>query len=318
MARCNRFLAVLLLWLAVATASGATIAHLNGSSLSAWNGVTLSAWSGSSGVVSSGASTPLTITSSTCIHWYDSDDITQLFQDAALTTAVAANNDPLGGWKDKGTLAQHFLLNGANTLRPLYKTSIGLDSKPGIQFDGVDDQLEKTLSTMAAHTVFIVFRSDTGAPSYGTLLLGNTDIYGAQIHTTPGTSYVLDIYSSGDHSSSATALDSYALFTFDYNGSGTMNAWKGAVSPVQFMTAVTGIYGSSSAKQYDRIGAHGSEPLKGAILQIIIYNTVLGSTDRAAVIAWILGKYPSLSFMDWDHEENVIKFGFDDQLEMAA
>jgi len=35
------------------------------------------------------------------VLWLDATDLSTLFQDSSLTTPVAANSDPVGGWKDK-------------------------------------------------------------------------------------------------------------------------------------------------------------------------------------------------------------------------
>jgi hypothetical protein len=68
---------------------------------------------------------------------------------------------------------------------------------------------------------------------------------------------------------------------------------KDAATPTQFMSAVTGIYGSTS-KVYGVIGGHSGEPLKGALLQVIAFNSILSSGDRTAIWNWIIGKYPSI------------------------
>lgn len=57
------------------------------------------------------------------LGWWDGSDLRTLFQDSSLTTPVAANSDPVGGWLDKSgngrTLTQ---ATGAN--KPTYQTNV--------------------------------------------------------------------------------------------------------------------------------------------------------------------------------------------------
>jgi len=90
----------------------------------------------------------------------DFTDITTLWQDAAKTVAVAANNDPVGGIDDlsgNGTV-----INQVTSIkRPLYKTNM-LNGLPGIQFDGVDDYLMGNITqTYPDADLYMVLRIDS-------------------------------------------------------------------------------------------------------------------------------------------------------------
>jgi hypothetical protein len=67
--------------------------------------------------------------------WLDPSDLSTMFQDAAGTTPVTANNDPVGLIRDKSGNGNHFT-QSTTTKRPLYKTSGGLS---WLDFDGTDD-----------------------------------------------------------------------------------------------------------------------------------------------------------------------------------
>jgi hypothetical protein len=69
--------------------------------------------------------------------WYDPSDLSTLFQDAAMTTPVTANDDPVGAILDKSGNDRHATQSTANN-RPLYKTSGGLH---WLEFDGTNDSL---------------------------------------------------------------------------------------------------------------------------------------------------------------------------------
>lgn len=82
---------------------------------------------------------------SNLLYWLDAQDLTTLFQNSALSTPVAANNDPVGGWKDKSGNGFH-LTQATNGFRPLYKTS-GINGLPAVLSDGTDDFLRNTNAT---------------------------------------------------------------------------------------------------------------------------------------------------------------------------
>jgi hypothetical protein len=76
--------------------------------------------------------------------WLDAQDLTTLYQNSACTTAVAANNDPVGCWRDKSGNTNHST-QGTAGFRPLYKT--GAYAK--IAFDGTDDLLDAGSSVVS-------------------------------------------------------------------------------------------------------------------------------------------------------------------------
>lgn len=76
------------------------------------------------------------------LAWFDSSDLTTLFQDSAMTTPVTANNDPVGAIRDKSGNNRH-LTQGTALARPLYKTSGGLH---WLESDGTSRYLVFTVS----------------------------------------------------------------------------------------------------------------------------------------------------------------------------
>ena len=69
--------------------------------------------------------------------WYDPSDLSTLFQDAAGTTPVTADGDPVGLMLDKSGNVSHAIQSVAAS-RPVYRTDGTLH---WLQFDGVDDHL---------------------------------------------------------------------------------------------------------------------------------------------------------------------------------
>ena len=70
--------------------------------------------------------------------WYDPSDLSTLFQDAAGTTPVTADGDPVGLMLDKSGNGNHVVQDIAS-MRPTLKTDGALY---WLDFDGVDDLLE--------------------------------------------------------------------------------------------------------------------------------------------------------------------------------
>lgn len=70
--------------------------------------------------------------------WYDPSDLSTLFQDAAGTTPVTADGDPVGLILDKSGNVNHAIQSVAAS-RPVYRTDGTLH---WLQFDGVDDHLK--------------------------------------------------------------------------------------------------------------------------------------------------------------------------------
>lgn len=73
---------------------------------------------------------------STLVGWYDASVIGTLWQDAARTTPVSANSDPVGAWDDQSASALH-LTQGTAGAKPTYK-SADVNGKAGLSFDGGD------------------------------------------------------------------------------------------------------------------------------------------------------------------------------------
>lgn len=231
---------------------------------------------------SGGISSPLDVAG--CVLWLDGSDATKLYTDSGLTTLVSANNDPVGGWKDKSAATQDFTQSTSGN-RAVYKTSIQ-NSKSCVYFDGSTSFLTKTMGSLSAHTVFIVSRSgSTSSGAYETLLIRASDGLGFYHKVSDGTgAFTCNLYSGGDHLSASSSVNTFVAFTGALSGSaGAEAAYKNdsSFSTFDFYNNVT----------YDRLGGHGSEFLNGYIAEIVVYDTQLGSTDRESVQTYLYNKW---------------------------
>lgn len=91
--------------------------------------------------------------------WFDSNDLSTLFQDSARTTPVTSDGDPVGAWDDKSGNGNH-LTQATASERPVYRTSGGLS---WVEFDQVDDNLTVTFGAPISQIVTssIAFRTGT-------------------------------------------------------------------------------------------------------------------------------------------------------------
>jgi hypothetical protein len=80
--------------------------------------------------------------------WYEPSDLSTLFQDAAGTTPVTADGQPVGRMNDKSGNGNNLSQTTLNR-RPLYKTD---GVKHWLKFDGVNDFLFSSAINMTAYT----------------------------------------------------------------------------------------------------------------------------------------------------------------------
>lgn len=99
------------------------------------------------------------------VGWWDFSDATSLFQLSNGTTAVSANNDPIGYATNKSAVAEHLVQSTAGS-RPLYKTNIQ-NGRSVARWDGTDDFLEQVgaASYSQPNHIFIAFAKTTASAS---------------------------------------------------------------------------------------------------------------------------------------------------------
>jgi hypothetical protein len=87
--------------------------------------------------------------------WYEADS--GLFQASNGTTA-AGNGDVVGYWTDQSGQGNH-LIQATTSLKPTCRTLLGPGgTRPAVEFDGIDDYLQKTFTLAQPATVFLVLQ----------------------------------------------------------------------------------------------------------------------------------------------------------------
>ena len=109
--------------------------------------------------------------------WYDPSDLSTLFQDAAGTTPVTTDGDPVALMLDKSGNVNHAIQSVAAS-RPVYRTDGALH---WLQFDGVDDHLNVPDNPSLRQTQMSFVFSYLSTAQHLQIILSNGD--GRSFHT---------------------------------------------------------------------------------------------------------------------------------------
>lgn len=241
------------------------------------------------------------------VLYLDASDLATLFQSIAGTGAVAADGDVVGYWGDKSGGAKHLTAVADNTTRPAFKIESG---KQFIRFDGVNDFLRvlNSLGTYAAGaaTIGLAMRYASPATARALVSYGSTsntnNIYNL-VQTESGTASrsSVRINSSTGTVIAANTLD-VASGAFDGTPK-TLIVTDSGSSLIGYLDNVAAVDGPQA---YTRTGSMTNNimgiggfaratPVSFAavdIFALVIYNSVLNSTDRGTLHAFLDSKLP--------------------------
>ena len=249
--------------------------------------------------------------------WLDASDASTLYTDSGLTTLVAADGDPVGGWQDKSGNSRH-ATQASGTNKPLYKTGVK-NSKSILRFDGVNDALAIASSTAyfkflhaTEGSFFIVFRTNPSVSNPNTIY---TFIDNNALGTYVGSSFSYDDRSANGFNdilaNNGGIYTSFNFLTQTANNLATPGTWfsfgnklKGQDATAAnrsriylngaLNNAVNSNTGSNTNNaQYNlMIGSgQGSYPLNGDIAEIQVYSSALSDTNMTAVESYLNSKW---------------------------
>jgi hypothetical protein len=198
--------------------------------------------------------------------WYDADQL------------GLADNDPVSSWTDESGGGRH--LTGT---APTFKTGIQV-GKPGVLFDGTDDQLTVTVGADTSRTLFIVAKKTSAAADRVLFQLpGNLAELRAQI-TTGQWYWNSPVTNVGPGSDPATDT---AVVSLVVSSVSLMQGWVDGVAGATFdpdNSVTTGttlrLSGRSASLFWD-----------GYVFEMLVYDTALGTTDRQSVETYLLDKW---------------------------
>lgn len=239
--------------------------------------------------------TPLPLTISGLWGWWDTSDLTTLFQDDAGATPVTATNDPVGMWKDKSGSARNFIQSGASSIKPTYQGAGG-----GISFDGGDYlTLYSQSTTFTAQTVLAVVKLEAagniGARVFNQVSAGGND-YNATGHYIPirrasSLTLVGGYATGGDRATVTNANGVKSLIIARHSGSAIVNRING-VDGSSYSHSLS--YTPERMRLMSNLVAANDGPGEtgaGTFYELLVFNTALSTTDRAALETYLNAKW---------------------------
>lgn len=209
--------------------------------------------------------------------WVKAD--ANVYSDAGSTPAV--NDDPVQQWNDQSGIGYN-LSQATSGQRPLLKTNV-LNSLPILRFDGSDDQIVGATGTFAAAnqplTYFIVLKkADT---TNKVPMSGGTGAFLFNWSGSTGDAY------AGTSLTFTCTITNWNIIGVVFNGASSIVRCNGAET--------TGNAGSGAFGATVTVGSYPGFPWNGDIAEVIIYDSALGSTDRASVDDYLNAKYAVFS-----------------------
>lgn len=241
------------------------------------------------------------------VLWLDADDAATLFQDAARSTPVASDGDPVGGWTDKGSGTYHALQ--ATAAKRATNRPSAVNGRGAVEFDGTDDFL--TVTRMAGRfgsgfSFVMVMRIFEGQPvdfkrPFGSRVVSPRQAYFDFLLSSTG-SLVQVMWA--DHVSYQQTMVSLPAGDSGH-GVLTCVATPGAAMSCYANGSLTGTTSIAGATWGNIAGATSETPLIGAIAngasdighcacqfaELLIYNRPLGSAERQQVEQYALAKF---------------------------
>jgi len=293
---------------AASTATTATITGLtNGVSVNfrvaAVNGVGVGAYTAASAAVTPMAFTPSSIGGLQL--WLDAADASTLY-DATTGGSLVAADGAVARWEDKSGNGRHFTQSSSGS-RPLRKAS-QQNGKDTLLFDGTNDFFEGSDFSDADSgglTVFVVYKRNATGTTHELLTKANTNGVGWFVRHSPSDKLQLNIDLGGNNNmfratSAAVSAASYAVVgfvavsgqfqssLFYRNGSAVgMAAASVEGSGAQQPPSTTGIVRVGAQEYLGTTYFHAN----ANIAEVIIYNSALSDTDRAAVESYLMTKW---------------------------
>lgn len=228
-----------------------------------------------------GALVDVDVLALTPAQWFDFSQLSTLFQDSARTTAVAANNDPVGGVTDKSGNGYHASQSTANA-KPLYKTAVQ-NGRAAILFDGLNDYLSHALVVSSnAQTVFAVVSANSQT---GTREIYNTQANRVMMLARNATSPNWGTYGSAERPAGTNIQGAgWKILCMQRPSVGSGNFYTDGVLDGTFADSLGGSQNIGGALGYSR-------NFGGYVGEIIAFNSTLADADVAAIHEYLEAKW---------------------------
>jgi hypothetical protein len=197
---------------------------------------------------------------------YDFNDISTLWKDTARTSAVTADADVIKGVTDLSGTGNHL---SEATNGPAYKVNIQ-NGKSVSRYDGTNDVLQSAdITDISTPTLFVVVKHATGTPPGQQGILGDpSDALQLYVHSTGFWAY----YAGTEQATAIDVNTNAHILVGKFNGAGSVLYVDGSVGS-------TANPGAGALTTGIRVGANSSNFLNGDICEVVVYNSVLSSTN---------------------------------------
>lgn len=148
--------------------------------------------------------------------------------------------------------------------------------------------LPNVFSAMTAGEIFLVLKVGAGSLTNGLMDLGSQS--GELFPYVDGNIYE-DFGTTARKSCGAPVLSITATHRL-YNVRSASGAWSAWLNTTQQFSTATNTVSFTTSPQLGK--AAGGNAFTGTIVEFLLFNTVLSSGDRAKVISYYRGKYPTL------------------------
>jgi uncharacterized repeat protein (TIGR02543 family) len=236
-----------------------------------------------------GADRPWTPADITMAAWYDAADASTITQSGGLVSQ----------WRDKSGNNRH-IDQATGSRQPVYASS-GVNGRGTITFDGSDDTLSRTpvVSTKTTSTsVFVVSRPSSASVKGATLK--NGDSYGGGIGYGTGTFetlgnrfiYLRETYQWHDSGINyGTGANIVSSITSTSSIKNYLNS-----TLIQTVNALVGTPSGTTS-----VGGYGSRCFSGAVVEVIMIDSELSTSDREKVEGYLAHKWGLASSLAAGH-----------------
>lgn len=193
----------------------------------------------------------------------------------------------------------------ANTaLQPLWVANV-VDGRPGFYFNNTAGMgLDSTalMSTMLAATtgrgtVVTVFKLDSDATPSDMLWIAGSSGHFAAFYWNSGNSFNADAFDTANRQANktvTTGVDKWHHGWWEYDGTNVAAYVSNANTAGAGTAAMSGNMHADVLASTFHLGGNTGAPLKGYILECIVFPTALTEAQRRAVTQYLKARYPSL------------------------
>lgn len=206
---------------------------------------------------------------------FSPSDLTGLKLWLKADALALSDTDPVSTWTDSSGSGND--ATGTSTARPLYRTGI-IGGKPAVRFDGSNDILTTTYVFAHTYTIFVAYNRSTNCP-VGAGGIGGTGMLwrSALIWS--------DVSQPTANLSSTPFTGAWSYIAVTFSGL-TNGAWLNGSNILSSSASP-----SSDSTAAFQLGNSFDGYSSCDIAEVIVYNSVLGTTDRQSVEGYLHTKY---------------------------